>query len=69
MVPSRANGTSGNRCSASLRTVQQHAERAAHAAEHLHHLVEDIVVLWRHIGLGGDRGNARHVHLPQFMVA
>ena len=52
-----------------LRTVQQHAERAAYPAEHLHHLVEDIVMLRRHIGLGGDRGNAWHVRLPQFMAA
>ena len=52
-----------------LRTVQQDAERAAYPAEYLHHLVEDIVVLRRHIGLGGDWGNAWHVRLPQFMAA
>jgi hypothetical protein len=43
-----------------LRAVQQHAERATHAAEYLDDAVHHMVMLGRDIGLSGDRGDSRH---------
>ena len=52
-----------------FRTVQQHAERSAYPPEHIHHLVEHILMLGRHVGPGDDWWDAWHVRLRQFIAA
>ena len=59
MVPSRANGTIGTTFG-QFRAVQQNAERALYPAEHLHHLVEYVLVFGREIVLARDRRDPWH---------